>query len=170
MSDVYSGLMAWILRHSPASIFFRVLVIAGVGWMLWYSGKTLPAKDYLPYGNKNMVFMLIEPVAGTPAETNMRYIAEYEKKIVAMEDVDRNFLVFSNRFNGGGAIIDKELTRGQRGELKMAVKSGEMGREIFGIPGYRFAFAVQRPIFRSANKTFEVEITGPDMLKLKSNR
>ena len=169
LSDVYSGLMAWILRHSPASIFFRVLVIAGVGWMLWYSGKTLPAKDYLPYGNNNMVFMLIEPVAGTPAETNMRYMAEYEKKIVAMEDVDRNFLVFSQRFNGGGAIIDKELTRGQRGEVKMAVKSGEMGREIFGIPGYRFAFAVQRPIFRSANKTFEVEITGPDMLKLKSN-
>jgi HAE1 family hydrophobic/amphiphilic exporter-1 len=137
--------------------------------MLWYSGKTLPEKDYLPYGNVNMVFMLIEPVAGTPVETNMRYMAEYEKKIVAMKDVNRNFLVFSSRFNGGGAIIEKELAAGQRGEVKMAVKSGEMGREIFEIPGYRFAFAMQRPIFRSANKTFEVEITGPDMLKLKSN-
>ena len=96
-------------------------------------------------------------------------MADYEKKIVAMEDVNRNFLVFSQRFNGGGAIIEKELAKGQRGEVKMAVKSGEMGQEIFRIPGYRFAFAVQRPIFRSADKTFEVEITGPDMLKLKSN-
>ncbi|MZH46873.1 MAG: efflux RND transporter permease subunit, partial [Nitrospinae bacterium] len=83
--------------------------------------------------------------------------------------VNRNFLVFSQRFNGGGAIIEKELAQGQRGEVKMAVKSREMGSEIFKIPGYRFAFAVQRPIFRSANKTFEVEITGPDMLKLKGN-
>jgi HAE1 family hydrophobic/amphiphilic exporter-1 len=160
--------MEWILHHSPVSIFFRVCVIAGVAWVLWYSGKNLPEKDYLPYGNNNMVFMLIEPVAGAPAETNMRYMADFEKKLVAMEDVNRNFLVFSQRFNGGGAIIQKELAAGQRGEVKMAIKSGEMGREIFRIPGYRFAFAVQRPIFRSADKTFEVEITGPDMLKLKT--
>ena len=111
--------------------------------------------------------MLIEPVAGTPAETNMKYLAEYEKKIVSMEDVNRNFLVFSPRFNGGGAIIEKELAQGQRGEIKMAVKANEMGQEIFSIPGYRFAFAVQRPIFRSADKTFEVEITGPEIFKLK---
>ena len=159
--------MEKILRHSPLSILFRIGVLAGVCWVLWYSGQTLPKKDYLPYGNTNMVFMLIEPVAGSPAETNMKYLAEYEKKIVAMEDVNRNFLVFSPRFNGGGAIIEKELAQGQRGEIKMAVKANEMGQEIFGIPGYRFAFAVQRPIFRSADKTFEVEITGPDILKLK---
>ena len=169
MADVYSGIMEWILEHSPFSIILRLLILVGVGWVLWYSGQILPAKDYLPYGNNNMVFMLIEPVAGTPAETNMRYMAEYEKKIVSMEDVNRNFLVFSQRFNGGGAIIEKKLAQGQRGEVKMAIKSGEMGREIFRIPGYRFAFALQRPIFRSANKTFEVEITGPDMLKLKNN-
>jgi HAE1 family hydrophobic/amphiphilic exporter-1 len=169
MADVYSGIMEWILEHSPFSIILRLLILVGVGWVLWYSGQILPAKDYLPYGNNNMVFMLIEPVAGTPAETNMRYMAEYEKKIVSMEDVNRNFLVFSQRFNGGGAIIEKKLAQGQRGEVKMAIKSAEMGREIFRIPGYRFAFALQRPIFRSANKTFEVEITGPDMLKLKNN-
>jgi hydrophobic/amphiphilic exporter-1 (mainly G- bacteria), HAE1 family len=169
IGEAYSVVIGWLLRHSPVSIIFRILIIAGVGWMLWYSVKTLPEKDYLPYGNNNMVFMLIEPVAGTPVETNMRYMADYERKIVAMEDVNRNFLVFSQRFNGGGAIIEKELAAGQRGEVKMAIKSGEMGREIFTIPGYRFAFAVQRPIFRSADKTFEVEITGPDMLKLKSN-
>ncbi|MBC8285402.1 MAG: efflux RND transporter permease subunit, partial [Nitrospinae bacterium] len=167
ISNVYSGLMERILRHSPVSIIFRLGILAGVCWMLWYSGQTLPKKDYLPYGNTNMVFMLIEPVAGTPAETNMKYLAEYEKKVVGMEDVDRNFLVFSPRFNGGGAIINKELAQGQRGEIKMAVKANEMGAEIFTIPGYRFAFAVQRPIFRSADKTFEVEITGPDIFKLK---
>ncbi|MFT4579851.1 MAG: HAE1 family hydrophobic/amphiphilic exporter-1 [Nitrospinales bacterium] len=167
IGNFYSKIMEKILRHSPLSILFRIGVLGGVCWVLWYSGQILPKKDYLPYGNTNMVFMLIEPVAGSPAETNMRYLAEYEKKVVAMEDVSRNFLVFSPRFNGGGAIIKKELAQGQRGEIKMAVKANEMGQEIFAIPGYRFAFAVQRPIFRSADKTFEVEITGPDILKLK---
>ncbi len=50
----------------------------------------------------------------------------------------------------------------------MALKAGEMGGRIFTIPGYRFAFALQRPIFRSADKTFQVEITGPDIFKLKN--
>ena len=167
ISNAYSGLMERVLCHSSVSLLFRLGILGGVCWILWYSGQTLPKKDYLPYGNTNMVFMLIEPVAGTPAETNMQYLAEYEKKIVDMEDVNRNFLVFSPRFNGGGAIIEKELAQGQRGEIKMAVKANEMGREIFAIPGYRFAFAVQRPIFRSADKTFEVEITGPEIFKLK---
>ena len=53
-------------------------------------------------------------------------------------------------------------------QVKMAIKAREMGKEIFKIPGYRFAFAIQRPIFRSADKTFQVEITGPDILKLKN--
>ena len=167
IGNAYSGLMEYVLRQSPRSILIRIGILAGVCWMLWYSGQTLPKKDYLPYGNTSMVFMLIEPVAGSPAETNMKYLAEYEKKIVSMEDVNRNFLVFSPRFNGGGAIIEKELAKGQRGEVKMAVKANEMGQQIFAIPGYRFAFAVQRPIFRSADKTFEVEITGPKILKLK---
>ncbi|MEE8128608.1 MAG: efflux RND transporter permease subunit, partial [Nitrospinaceae bacterium] len=82
-------------------------------------------------------------------------------------DVNNNFLVFSNFFNGGGAIIKPELARGQRGEVKMAVKSKKMGKDIFQIPGYRFAFASQRPIFRSASKTFDIEIVGPDIFELK---
>ena len=167
IGNAYSSVMRRILSHSQISILMRIGILGVVCWVLWYSGQTLPKKDYLPYGNTNMVFMLIEPVAGTPAETNMKYLAEYEKKIVNMKDVNRNFLVFSPRFNGGGAIIEKDLAQGQRGEIKMAVKANEMGKEIFAIPGYRFAFAVQRPIFRSADKTFEVEITGPKIFKLK---
>jgi HAE1 family hydrophobic/amphiphilic exporter-1 len=98
----------------------------------------------------------------------MGYFSDMVKEITEMEDVSRNFLVFSSRFNGGGAIIKPELAAGQWGEVKMAIKAQEMGREIFKIPGYRFAFAAQRPIFRSADKTFQIEITGPDMLALKN--
>jgi len=164
----YGNLMQRLLKKTLFSIVGKVGIVVGVVFLLWWSTQILPEPDYLPYGNTNMVFMLMEPVAGVPAEKNMEYFADYEKKIVQMDDVSRNFLVFSQRFNGGGAIIKPELARGQRGEVKMSVKSQEMGREIFKIPGYRFAFAVQRPIFRSADKTFMVEITGPDMLKLKS--
>ncbi len=163
----YTRFMHRVLSRSPFAVIVKVCIVAGVSFILWWSTVILPAPDYLPYGNTNMVFMFIEPVAGVPADKNMEYFAPYEKKIVNMEDVDRNFLVFSGRFNGGGAIIQKDLAHGQRGEVKMAVKSNEMGREIFKIPGYRFAFANQRPIFRSADKTFQVEITGPDMFRLK---
>ncbi len=166
-ADAYAGTLSMLIGKTFAGVLGRWVTVAGVVAILLWSVTLLPEKDYLPYGNSNMVFMLIEPVPGVPAQTNMRYFDSYVNKITAMDDVSRNFLVFSQRFNGGGAIIKPELARGQHGEVKMATKAREMGREVFQIPGYRFAFAIQRPIFRSADKTFQVEITGPDMFRLK---
>ncbi|MFQ5450701.1 MAG: efflux RND transporter permease subunit [Nitrospinaceae bacterium] len=168
VAGAYAKLMKRLLSTSRGAVASKVAVVLGVVGLLWWSTIILPEQDYLPYGNSNMVFMMMEPVAGVPAQKNMEYFAPYEKKLTGMKDVSRNFLVFSNGFNGGGAIIKPELASGQRGEVKMALKANEMGRQIFTIPGYRFAFAVQRPIFRSADKTFQVEITGPDMFRLKS--
>ncbi len=163
----YSRTMKFVLGTGAGHMVVKVGVILGIAGLLVWSTLILPERDYLPTGNSNMVFMFMDPVAGVPAEQNMQYFAEYEKEITQMEDVNNNFLVFSNRFNGGGAIVKPELARGQRGEVKMAVKSNEMGRRIFQIPGYRFAFASQRPIFRSASKTFDIEIVGPDIFELK---
>ncbi len=167
LASGYSRSMKFFLGTGFGHVVVKLGVIIGIAGMLMWSTLILPERDYLPFGNSNMVFMFIDPVAGVPAEQNMKYFAEYENKINEMEDVDNNFLVFSNRFNGGGAIVKPALARGQRGEVKMTVKSREMGGEIFQIPGYRFAFASQRPIFRSASKTFDIEITGPDIFELK---
>ncbi len=167
LASGYSRSMKFVLGTGVGHVIVKLGVILGIAGLMWWSTRVLPERDYLPFGNSNMVFMFIDPVAGVPAEQNMKYFAEYEKEITRMEDVENNFLVFSNRFNGGGAIIDPELARGQRGEVKMAVKSQEMGGRIFKIPGYRFAFASQYPIFRSASKTFDLEIVGPDIFELK---
>ncbi|CAI2717498.1 efflux RND transporter permease subunit [Nitrospina watsonii] len=163
----YGRIMHRLLAYGPGKMVLKIGVVIGVVGLLVWSVTILPQRDYMPYGNNNMVFMFIEPVAGTRVDENMKYIADYEKEIVQMEDVQSNFLVFSRGFNGGGAIVKEDLARGQRGEVKMAVKSDEMGQRLFKIPGYRFAFAVQRPIFQSASKQFDLEITGPDMFKLK---
>ncbi|MDH5762155.1 MAG: efflux RND transporter permease subunit [Nitrospinota bacterium] len=167
LGKVYSRTMKYILGAGPAQIMIKVGVILGIAAMLVWGLMILPDRDYLPSGNSNMVFMFMEPVAGVPVEQNMKYFADYEKEITQMDDINNNFLVFSSRFNGGGAIVKPELARGQRGEVKMDVKSKEMGGRIFQIPGYRFAFASQRPIFRSASKTFDIEIVGPDIFELK---
>lgn len=168
LANLYSGLMKRLLAKNPFMTLVKLGIVAATAMFLWWTTTILPDQDYLPYGNSNMVFMMMEPVAGIPVEKNMKFIAPYEKEIIKMDDVEHNFLVFAQRFNGGGAIINSDLAGGQRGEVKMALKSQEMGGRIFTIPGYRFAFAVQRPIFRSANKTFNVEIIGPDIFKLKS--
>ncbi len=168
IAQAYSDVMRFLLGRGVKQIFWKSGIVGLALATLYWSFLLLPPSDYLPFGNSNMVFMLMEPVAGNPVEKNIEYFAPYEKEIVKMKDVDRNFLVFSDRFNGGGLLIDPELARGQEGEVKMALKSREVGSNLFKIPGYRFAFAAQRPIFRSADKTFKVEILGPDMLKLKS--
>jgi len=163
----YARTMNFLLAQGPRHTVMKIGIVGAVTGLLFWSVTILPERDYLPFGNSNMVFMFIEPVAGVPVAQNMKYIAEFEKELTRMEDVDDHFLVFSDRFNGGGGIIKPELASGQRGEVKMALKSQEMGQRIFKIPGYRFAFASQRPIFQSASKTFGIEIVGPDMLKLK---
>ena len=38
----------------------------------------------------------------------MKYIAKFEKEVTEMEDIENNYLVFPNRFNGGGGIIKPE--------------------------------------------------------------
>lgn len=167
LSTGYSRTLRFVLGTGVGHRIVKLGVILGIAGLLVWSTLILPERDYLPSGNSNMVFMFMDPVAGVPVEQNMKYFAEYEKKITQMDDVNNNFLVFSSRFNGGGAIIKPELARGQAGEVKMAVKSRQMGGEIFQIPGYRFAFASQRPIFRSASKTFDIEIVGPDISELR---
>jgi hydrophobic/amphiphilic exporter-1 (mainly G- bacteria), HAE1 family len=169
LSSIYSSFMQRLLARSFFSVFGKLTIITCIGGLMWWSLKILPEKDYLPYGNSNMVFMMVDPVAGVPAQENMRYLGPYEEEVTHMKDIKHIFLVFSDRFNGGGAIVDPDISSGQRGEVKMALKSREMGGRIFQIPGFRFAFAMQRPIFRSASKTFQVEITGPDILKLKNS-
>jgi HAE1 family hydrophobic/amphiphilic exporter-1 len=164
---VYAALMRRLLDKSVTDIVGKIGVIGGIIAVLIWSGTILPEKDYLPYGNTNMVFMLIEPVAGVPAETNMNYFAPYEEKIVGMEDVDRNFTVFAPRFNGGGAIVKKELASGQRGEVKMAVKAREMGDEICETPGYRALTAIlTSPRWPEANSFFTI---APPPLKRGAN-
>jgi len=167
LAEGYSRTMRYVLGTGFSHMIVKVGVIVGIALLLLWSTLILPERDYLPSGNSNMVFMFIEPVAGVPVEQNMKYISDYEKEVIQMKDVDNNFLVFSRQFNGGGAIISPDLARGQSGEVKMTVKSREMGGRIFQIPGYRFAFASQRPIFRSASKTFDIEIVGPDIFELK---
>ncbi len=163
----YDKTMRKLLGGGAGHASIKVLVVGGIAALLVWSISFLPDRDYLPFGNSNMVFMFIEPVAGVPVHQNMKYLSEFENEVIQMEDVDNNFLVFSTGFNGGGMIINPELARGQRGEVKMAVESQRAGGKIFTIPGYRFAFASQRPIFRSASKTFDLEIIGPDILELK---
>ena len=90
---VYAGIMSRLLEKSTMGITAKVGVISLIITGMLWSITILPKKDYLPYGNTNMVFMLIEPIAGVPAKTNMNYFAPYEDKIVGMEDIDRNFTV-----------------------------------------------------------------------------
>ncbi len=80
IARAYSGIMARLLARSALGFLGKLGIVGGVGALMWWSVAILPEKDYLPYGNSNMVFMLIEPVAGTPAEENMRFSPTMKKR------------------------------------------------------------------------------------------
>ena len=67
----YSRTMKYVLGTGAGHMLVKLGVILGIAGMLLWSTLILPERDYLPYGNSNMVFMFMDPVAGVPAEQNM---------------------------------------------------------------------------------------------------
>jgi len=60
----YDRIMRFLLGTGPAKMLLKVGTIGGIASLLLLSLTVLPDRDYLPFGNSNMVFMFIEPVAG----------------------------------------------------------------------------------------------------------
>ncbi|QDT49177.1 Multidrug export protein AcrF [Symmachiella dynata] len=166
------GFNRWIQR----GVLRRLAVVTalfglavGVSWALW------PKIEYLPTGNRNLVFGIVLPPPGYNLDqlTKLGQTVETELRPYWDVDVDSpeaqalDYPVISDFFfvaRGRQVFMGIRAYDGQRvGELVPLVQ--QVGSKIPGA----FAIAKQSSLFEqglSAGRTIDIEITGPDLKKL----
>jgi len=159
----------WLLQ----SVVYRSIVVAlfvfGSLALCWL---TAPHVEYLPSGNRNLVFANLQPPPGYNLDEMMRIAEEIEKRLRPYWDVDAGVVA-----PGTGvypAISDYFLVARGR-QMFVGVRSADpsrvgdlvplMQQVTSGIPGV-LAVAKQSSLFEQglgAGRTIDIEITGPEL-------
>ncbi len=162
---------AWVLQNTLrkiATILLLVGVAVGVSWALW------PRVEYLPTGNRNLVFGIVLPPPGYNVDQLMRLGQIVEEELRPYWDIDRDTDL--SQLDAPGIQDFFFVVRGRSVFLGVRavdpLRSGELVPLVFKIgaklPG-AFAVAKQSSLFEdglSAGRTIDIEITGPEIEKL----
>ncbi|MGE3803595.1 MAG: efflux RND transporter permease subunit [Gemmataceae bacterium] len=168
--DHVVGVNAWLQRsmlRRLAAVALFVGVALGLSWFL------LPKVEYLPGGNRNLVFGILLPPPGYNIDQTIAIGTQIENALRPYWDIEKG----TTEVNGRPAIGDyffvargKQLFLGLRAadpqrcaELIPVVR--EVGSKIPGT----FVVAKQSSLFErglGAGRSIDVEITGPSLRKL----
>lgn len=166
------GLNGWLQR----SVFRRVASVAvlvgasvGLSWLFW------PNVEYLPSGNRNLVFGILLPPPGYNLDQLMEMGETVEANLRPYWDVDRGDAVAESL---DYPVIDDFffVARGRSVFLGLRARDASRAGELVPlvqsvsaqIPG-TFAVAKQSSLFEqglSAGRTVDIEITGSELTKL----
>ncbi|WP_442481545.1 efflux RND transporter permease subunit [Aeoliella sp. SH292] len=164
------GINAWIqkgLWRQLATVAILVGVSFGVTYLLW------PKVEYLPNGNRNLVIGIVVPPPGLNIDKLMTYGTDVEEALRPYWDADETSLAELK----GPAIEDFFfIVRGRQVFMGVRAKDPLRSAELIPvikdalrrIPG-AYSVAKQTSLFErglTAGRTVDVEIVGPDMLKL----
>lgn len=139
----------------------RLAILGGSLSLLLVAYVLLPPADYLPQGNRNLIFWLMEPYPGTSIPEAEVLTEKPIQQLEDMEMVGDTFLVYGG-FRGVGIKLKEEYHSGANLEKLM----GRLMPMGMGYPGFRFVFPIRIPIFNDPGKEIEVRIVGPDLEEL----
>jgi HAE1 family hydrophobic/amphiphilic exporter-1 len=152
----FVGVAVW-LAHT-ASLRQKGLLIAAIVAASLLTIPLAPKMEYLPTGNRNLIFVTFKPYVGSSLETSRKYSDLIAERIIGMPQVAYMFHIVSDRFSGIGVRV----TAPHR--LDIAAVTDEINRRIAGIPGFQFYRAFQTSLFtRATGSDIEVELRGPDL-------
>jgi len=170
-----AGLLAvlrWLLAGPWRQLAGATAIVAAAVWATW---MLLPKVEYLPEGNRNLVFGILLPPPGYNLDELLRMSDVVEQRLLPYWDVEPGSVE--------AAALDYPVlgdfffvARGERVFLGLraldplsASKLIPLVREVAGdLPG-TFAVAKQSSLFErgiGSGRTIDVEITGPDLEKL----
>jgi HAE1 family hydrophobic/amphiphilic exporter-1 len=154
-----TGVLAWMLASAPR----KTIVIAGiVVAALVTVGQALPELDYLPEGNRNMVFVQVRTPPGYNLRQNERIVRLLEERILVQPEVHRMFAVVRHEGPFQGVVLREEY-KDKDSIRDFIERLRELTRDI---PGARDVFIRQAPLIRRgrmASGKIEVLIRGDDL-------
>ncbi|MDJ0680570.1 MAG: efflux RND transporter permease subunit [Xenococcaceae cyanobacterium MO_167.B52] len=140
----------------------RLFVLALPITLLLVSFQLLPPADYLPQGNRNLIFWLAEPFPGTSIPEAIELSQAPRDFISSQPEIMRTLYVHRGGFRVIAGFVDPELATGKN--LDDIVNRLRQASGNF--PGYRFLVPIRRSIFRDPGKEFEVQLIGEDLEEL----
>ncbi|REJ95318.1 MAG: AcrB/AcrD/AcrF family protein [Planctomycetota bacterium] len=175
--DLFAGGMDRLLRM-PGNTLIRVAIV-----LLFVVGSVLgawmltPETEYLPEGNRNLVFAILLP----PPGYNLDHMVEIGRRIEA--DLAPHWEAEPGSEAAAaldGPMIDNFFFVARDGRLFMGARARDplrarellpvLQRTTVGIPGM-FAIVTQSSLFQgglSGGRAIDIEISGPDLKKLNA--
>ncbi|MGL4623069.1 MAG: efflux RND transporter permease subunit, partial [Chroococcidiopsis sp.] len=140
----------------------RLLLLAIPVILLFTSIFLLPPADYLPEGNRNLVFWVAEPLPGTSIPEAIRLSQPARDFLRQQPEIDRVMFVERPGRRGIAAILKPEFAT-TNGLADMVTR---MRQQSNNFPGYRFMIPTRLSIFQDPGKEFEIQIVGADLQQL----
>jgi HAE1 family hydrophobic/amphiphilic exporter-1 len=160
LEAILTKTVSWSLerRKFGRRLFILSIPIA----LIFVSILLLPPADYLPEGNRNLVFWNADPLPGTSIPEAIRLSEGPRNFLRSQREVDRVMYVDRPGRRGIAAILKPEFatTNGLSDTID------RMREQSSNFPGYRVLFPNRLSIFQDPGKQFEIDIVGTDLDEL----
>ncbi|MGK7346328.1 MAG: efflux RND transporter permease subunit [Candidatus Nitrospinota bacterium M3_3B_026] len=156
----FVGTVGWLSRAGTIAklALVAVIIAAAVSTV-----PLTPKLEYLPKGNRNLIFIAFTPHVGSSLDTTRKYSDMVADRVLRMPEVKYMFHVISSRFNGIGVRVKDEY------RLRMSEVADKINEVIRGAPGFKYIRAFQSALFsRSLGGDVEIDIRGPDLDEVAS--
>jgi HAE1 family hydrophobic/amphiphilic exporter-1 len=154
----YGRTMDALVSAWPGSLAAKVGLVLVVGALSAAAFRIRPSPEYLPSGNRNLIFFFAVPAPGTRVEAVRDNFRPLEDWVLAQPEAERMFVVNLPQFRGGGVALKRQhATRDG-----LAAFEGKMWAAAAACPGFLFVVPSRISIFQDPGKQFEIEISGPD--------
>jgi hydrophobic/amphiphilic exporter-1 (mainly G- bacteria), HAE1 family len=122
----------------------------------------LPPADYLPEGNRNLVFWIAEPLPGTSVPEAIRLSEPARNFLRSQPEVQNVMFIERPGRRGIAATLKPEFATSQGLSGMVDRMRGQSNNFV----GYRFLIPTRFSIFQDPGKEFEIQIVGDDLEQL----
>ena len=157
--------LGWLLRGVARRVVFVGFLTAASVTLAW---AFFPPIDYLPKGNRNLIFAFFRTPAGLNLDEMDRMIRDVEEKFAGMEEIERFFAVARTQNPIIGLLAKNEHT--DQDSMRRLV--GKLSGMVQGIPGVQ-AFVTQSELFRRRGTGFiggvnlQVDVRGDSLEEIQ---
>ena len=159
------SLVAWLMRGVVFRVLIATVITGGSIFLAWFY---FPPIDYLPKGNRNLLFVFLRTPPGLNIDQMDKVMAELEGRMLKVKELDRFFAVIRPANPLLGLIVKKEYS--DKDSIRKVVK--KLFGMVQGIPGIR-AFVTQVSLFRRRGSGFigginlKVDVTGDSLEEIQ---
>lgn len=155
------GLLRWLGRGFFRRIAVVAVIVLGSAAVAY---KFAPPLDYLPQGNRNLIFIVVKTPPGLSTEKKEALIEILESRFLGIREIDRLFSVVRVDTPIMGAVVKKEHSDLE--SMRQVV--AEMRSRAKDLPGTEGVFITQSALFRQRGAFFggsniELDIKGDEL-------